>query len=137
MTRRLLAVLAYMLPTFPLGYFWHLTIFADYYKNLQIYRDELLIPMGFLAMLIQAIVWAVIYENMFAGLPVSKGAMRFFSLAFPLSFSFQVLAVGAKHRMSSVADYALIETAFIAIHFAVVSPLIAWVYRTPLRTSQT
>jgi hypothetical protein len=33
MKKKVLAVLAYMIPTFPLGYLWHLTVFADYYKS--------------------------------------------------------------------------------------------------------
>lgn len=39
-----------------------------------------------------------------------------------------VLAVGAKHHMSSVSGFLTIETAFILIHYMIVSPLIAWVY---------
>ena len=41
-----LAVLAYLLPTFPLGYLWHLTIFADRYHELAIYREQVIIPMA-------------------------------------------------------------------------------------------
>lgn len=36
MKKRILAILAYMIPTFPLGFFWHLTIFAGYYKSLHV-----------------------------------------------------------------------------------------------------
>jgi hypothetical protein len=126
--RRLLAVLAYVIPTFPLGYLWHLTIFADYYKRLEVYRDDLVIPFGILAMLIQGIAWSVIYERMFAGQPIAKGAAKFAALAIPLAWSYMVLAVSAKHRMTSVGDFLLIETAFMLVHFAIVSPLIAAIY---------
>jgi hypothetical protein len=40
-----------------------------------------------------------------------------------------VLAVAAKHPMTSVSTYLLIETGFVAIQFAIVSPLIALAYR--------
>ena len=43
MKKHFLAVLAYMLPTFPLGYLWHLTIFAEYYKSLQVYRENVIL----------------------------------------------------------------------------------------------
>lgn len=43
MRKHALAVLAYMLPTFPPGFFWHLTVFAPYYKSLQVYREDILI----------------------------------------------------------------------------------------------
>jgi hypothetical protein len=38
------------------------------------------------------------------------------------------LAVSAKRQMSSVGGFLTIETAFIALRYAIVSPLIAIVY---------
>ena len=120
--------MAYMLPTFPLGFFWHLTIFADYYKSLNVYREDIVIPFGMASMLIQGFVWSIVYERLFAGSSVLKGALKFASLACPLAWSFMVLAVSAKHQMSSVSGYLMIETCFVLVHYAVVSPLIAAVY---------
>ncbi len=128
MKKHILAVLAYMLPTFPLGYLWHLTVFADYYKSLHVYRDNIIIPFGVLSMLVQGIIWSMIYARLFSGEPIWKGAMKFAALACPLAWSFLVIAVSAKHQMSSVSGYVMIETAFILVHYAVVSPLIAAVY---------
>jgi hypothetical protein len=137
MKRRVLAVLAYVLPTFPLGYFWHLSVFADYYKRLDVYRDDILIPFGLGSMLIQGIVWSVVYERMFAGESVAKGALKFAALACPLAWSYMVLAVAAKHRMASVSGFLAIETAFMLVHYATVCPLIAMIYtrRTPTSPS--
>lgn len=59
----ILAVLAYMLPSFPLSYFWHLTIFADYYKSPHVYREDILIPFGIGSMLVQGVTWAVLYRR--------------------------------------------------------------------------
>ena len=128
MKKHILAVLAYVLPTFPLGFFWHLTIFADYYKSLHVYREEIIIPFGIASMLIQGIIWSVLYKRMFSGESILKGAVKFAALACPLAWSFLVLAVSAKHQMSSVSGYLGIETAFIVAQYAIVSPLIAWVY---------
>jgi hypothetical protein len=128
MTRRLLAVAAYVLPTFPLGFFWHLTIFADYYQSLNVYREHLVIPFGITSMLIQGVVWSVIYERLFSGEPILRGALKFAALACPLAWSFMVLAVAAKHHMASVSGYLQIETAFMLVHYSIVSPLIALVY---------
>jgi len=129
MKKLILAVLAYVLPTFPLGYFWHLETFAGYYKSLHVYRDEVIIPFGLLSMLIQGVVWAVIYRRFFAGQPVLTGATKFAALALPLSWSFMALAVSAKHQMSSPYSYLGIETAFVTLHYLIVSPLIAAVFR--------
>ena len=79
-------------------------------------------------MLVQGVAWSVIYERMFAGEPIWRGALKFAMLAAPIAWSFMVVAVAAKHRMASVAGFLLIETAFIAVQYAVVSPLIAAVY---------
>lgn len=128
MKKRLLAVLAYLLPTFPLGFFWHLTIFADYYKSLHVYRDDVIVPFGVVSMLLQGLIWAIVYERMFAGETILKGALKFAAVAFPLAWSFAVLAVGAKNVMSSVSGFVLIESAFTLVQYAVVSPLIAAVY---------
>jgi hypothetical protein len=135
MKNRILAILAYVLPSFPLGYTWHLTTFAEYYESLDVYRDELIVPLGVTAMLIQGIAWSLIYERMFAGETIWRGAWKFAWLAAPIAWSFMVLAVGAKHKMASVAGFLLIETAFVAVQYAVVSPLIAAVYARRPATS--
>jgi hypothetical protein len=128
MTKRILAILAYVLPTFPLGYLWHLTVFADYYKSLNVYREDILIPFGIGSMLVQGFIWSVIYERLFSGESILRGAAKFAVLACPLAWSFLVIAVAAKHHMSSVSGYVQIETAFVLVHYAIVSPLIAAVY---------
>lgn len=128
MKKRLLAVAAYVLPTFPLGFIWHLSLFADYYKSLQAYREDIIVPFGIASMLIQGMVWSVVYERMFAGERIVSGALKFSAIAFPLAWSFMVLAVSAKHVMTSVGGYLAIETAFVLAHYLIVSPLIAAVY---------
>ena len=128
MKKRILAVLAYMLPTFPLGFFWHLTIFADYYKSLDVYREDIIIPFGIASMLIQGIIWSVVYERLFSGESILRGALKFALLAYPLAWSFLVLAVSAKHQMASVTGFLLIESAFMLVQYTIVSPLIAAVY---------
>ena len=133
MKRRFLAMLAYVLPTFPLGFFWHLTVFAKYYKDLAVYREDMIIPFGIASMLIQGFVWAIVYERMHAGKPTLQGAIGFASIAVPIAWTYMVLAVAAKHHMASVSGYLLIETAFVLVHYAVVSPLIALVYAKPNR----
>lgn len=66
MTRFILAVLAYLLPTFALGFVWHLILFDNYYTALRIYRNDIIIPFGLLSMLIQAVIFAWIYAKVFS-----------------------------------------------------------------------
>ena len=44
--RFLLGILAYVVPTFALGFAWHLILFEQYYKALAIYRNDIIIPFG-------------------------------------------------------------------------------------------
>ncbi len=123
--RFLLAILAYILPTFLLGYAWHLVMFKGHYAALAIYRDEVIIPFGLASMAIQAVVWAYIYSCLFTGQGVVRGAVKFAALAAPLAWSFLVLVVAAKHPMTSVPAFVALETAFTGLQYLVVSPLIA------------
>jgi hypothetical protein len=127
MTRYLLAVLAYLVPTFALGFVWHLVLFESYYDALAIYRHDIIIPFGFLSMLIQAAIFAWIYEKAFAQ---QRGSMLSRTLAYGavgavLSWSFTTLAVAAKNMMVSVPSYLLIETAFTLVQWMMVAPLTA------------
>ncbi|MBX9777113.1 MAG: hypothetical protein K2Y71_22265 [Xanthobacteraceae bacterium] len=123
--RYVLAALAYIIPTFPLGYFWHLVIFKRYYDSLLVYRPDVIIPLGLASMAIQSIIWAYLYGRLFSGEPVLRGALKFAALAIPLAWSFLVLPIGAKHLMADVTGFVMIETAFVAVHYLLVSPLIA------------
>lgn len=127
-TRYVLAALAYIVPTFALGYSWHLVVFKHYYDALLVYRPDVIIPLGLASMVIQSGVWAYLYGRLYSGEPVLRGAMKFAALAFPLAWSFLVLPIGAKHLMADVQGFVLIETAFVAVHYIVVSPLIALAY---------
>jgi hypothetical protein len=125
MKRYVLAVLAYLVPTFALGFVWHLVLFQSYYDALGIYRQDIIIPFGFLSILTQAAIFAWLYEKAFA--PV-RGTMlsrvcRYGLVGAVLSWSFTTLAVAAKNVMASVPDYLLIESAFTIVQWTLVAPL--------------
>jgi hypothetical protein len=131
MTKRFwLAVLAYVLPTFALGFVWHLILFEDYYAALQIYRSDIIIPLGLLSMLVQGVLFAWLYDKAVAaqaGGWLARG-LRYAVLGGLLSWSFTTLAVAAKNLMASVPDYLLIESAFTAVQWIIVGPLTAIAY---------
>jgi hypothetical protein len=122
---------AYLLPTFPLGYFWHLSIFAASYERLEMYRPDVLIPLGLASMIIQGLIFSWIYPRLFSPERMSwtAGALGFGALFGLLAWSFVVLPVAAKYRMASVADFMMLETAFTALQFALVAPLMALAHR--------
>jgi hypothetical protein len=132
-----LAVLAYVVPTFVLGFIWHLVLFEDYYRALRIYRDDIIIPFGLLSMLIQGGIFAWIYAQGFAKSKAGFGsrALLYGALGASLSWSFTTLAVAAKNIMTSVPSYVLIETGFTLAQWVMVAPLTVLAFRQSVKDS--
>jgi len=126
-----LAFSAYLVPTFPLGYLWHLTTFREQYERLEMYRAQVIIPFGLVSMVLQGLVFAWLYPRLFS---TARGdwlsSATWFGLIFgALAWSFTTLPVAAKYRMASVGSFLVLETCFTVLQFLVVSPLIALAWR--------
>jgi hypothetical protein len=126
-----LGVAAYLVPSFPIAYLWHLVWLAPSYDALGIYRPDPIIPFGLLSMLIQGVIFSWVYPRAFpdrSGSIWRQGLLYGAGLAI-LSWSFTTLAVAAKNVMGSVPTYLVLETGFTLLQFVVVGPLIALAYR--------
>jgi hypothetical protein len=124
---------AYVLPTFPLAYSWHMTAFAQHYSALEMLRPDPIIPFGLITMLIQGAIFSWAYPQLFdrtreRWLASGLKAGAVFGL---IAWSFAVLAVAAKYRSASTGDFIVLESAFTALQFAVVGPLMALAQRAP------
>jgi ABC-type sugar transport system permease subunit len=131
MMRRIgVGALCYLVPTFALGFVWHLVAFKGYYDALAMYRHDVIIPFGFLSMTLQAVLFAWVFDSSFASGNASVGKRGLYFAAFGavLSWSFTTLAVAAKNVMTSVPDYLLIESAFTVVQWAIVGPLMAFAH---------
>jgi hypothetical protein len=126
-----MAALAYLLPTFPLGYVWHLVTFHEAYERLALYRAQVVVPLGLASMIIQALFIAWAYPKLFSTRREDwLASARKFALVFgTLAWSFTTLPVAAKYNMASVSDFLKLETAFTVVQFAVIAPLVAFAYR--------
>jgi len=126
-----LGMAAYLVPTFPIAFVWHLLLFEPNYHALQIYRPDPIIPFGLASMIIQGIVFSWVFPRAFAGSSgsVLKNGLLYGLGAGLLSWSFTTLAVAAKHPMASISDFVVLETGFTALQFLIVGPLIALAYR--------
>ena len=131
MNRLWIGSLAYLLPTFPLGYFWHLTWFHGEYQALDLYRSDVIIPFGLTSMTIQALIFSWSYQKLFSTRRtewVGSAWRSFFTFGL-LAWSFTTLPIAAKYHMASVAGFMWLETGFTFLQFAIVSPLLALVSR--------
>jgi hypothetical protein len=125
-----LGLAAYIVPSFPIAYVWHLVAFAPLYHNLAMYRDDVIVPFGLLSMALQGAVFSWVYPRAFADHSAwFCNGLRYGLALAVLSWSFTTLAVAAKNVMTSVPVYMLLETGFTLVQFAVVGPLIALAYR--------
>lgn len=131
MRRSVLAVLAYLVPTFVTGFVWHLVLFHSLYQRLEIYRPDPLIPLGLGSMLVQAVLFAWAYPRLFSTAPQAWGRSALLAgLGFAaLSWSFTTLAVAAKHPMTSLPEYVALETGYTILQFLLVAPLMALAWR--------
>jgi hypothetical protein len=134
MMRRLgVTSVAYLVPTFALGFVWHLIAFKRHYDALGMYRHDVIIPFGLLAMGLQAVLFAWVFDAAFARTSrPGKRWLGFAVLGAVLSWSFTTIAVAAKNVMTSVPDYLLIESAFTAVQWAIVGPLMAFAHSKTL-----
>jgi hypothetical protein len=126
-----LGVAAYLVPTFPIAYVWHLVLFAPAYDALGIYRPDPIIPFGFASMVVQGVIFSWAYPRLLPGRgsAIFKPGLSYGCALALLSWSFTTLAVAAKNIMSSVPTYMLLETGFTLLQFAIVGPLIALAHR--------
>lgn len=130
----ILGVAAYLAPTFLIAYFWHLVVFADKYDALGIYRADVIIPFGLVAMVLQGCVFSWAYPKLtmgWRGNVVVRG-LGYGALLGVLSWTFTTLAVAAKHPMNDIPAYMVLETLFTVLQFTLAGPLIVLAHRRVL-----
>ena len=95
------------------------------------YRPDVIIPTGLASMVVQGLFFAWAYPRLFDTSSDNwlSGAVQFWGIFGVLAWSFLVLPVAAKNRMTSVRTFLLLETAITAIQFAITGLLLALVYR--------
>ena len=123
MTTVVIAAAIYIVITFGIAYVWHLRIFAERYRMLQIYRDDPKPVFGLASMVIQGLAFGLVYVALF--MPMTGGwlakAAEYAAFGGIFSWSFTTLATAAKSRMTSIGDYVTIETAFTVVQWIAVA----------------
>lgn len=123
-----LGAFAYVIPTMPYAYFWHMVWFKDKYEQWQYFGDDASIPLGFTSMVIQGIVLSYAYTL----LPIEHSAIAnglFFSAVMGIFFwSTHVISAMAKHGATRTREYLVMETVYLIGQFGLFGLLIGVVH---------
>jgi hypothetical protein len=125
-----LAVLAYAVVSFVLGFTWHLILFKDAYQSFGVYtREPPIFAFGVGSMVLQGLILAYLYPFFNQGSrPVLTG-VRFGLLMGAFMWSVTVLAFAAKITVNPLGTFLVLSTLFHLIQFIAAGALIGWIYR--------
>ncbi len=124
----LLGALAYIIPTMPYAYFWHMVWFKKKYERWEYFGGDASVPLGFTSMIIQGIVLSYAY----AILPIEHNSLvnsMYFSAILGIFFwSTHVVSAMAKHGASRTRGYFALETVYLVGQFGLFGLLMSAVY---------
>lgn len=129
MKRTVIPAVGYLLITFPLGYVWHLVFFKDAYEAFRIYsRQQPIIPLGILSMLIQGPILAYLYPRWRGGGPRLTSALQFCLLMGLFFASGTVIALAAKSQIANLPLWFGLNFAFTFLQFSLTALVFAAVF---------
>ena len=125
----LVGTLGYAVIVFPLAYFWHLNVFKSTYDKLGYFaRDEPIIPLGFLAIIMQGVLLAAIYPLVQLDMNWFAKGLVFGLFAGLFLGSSQIIADAAKRPIEPLSTWFAIEWTYFAIQFALAGLWFGWLY---------
>lgn len=130
--KALLAAVAYVVVTFAVAAPWHFVLFNDVYKELAIFtRQEPIIALGITSMLIQAVIYVILFPRYYRnGSPALEGA-KFGVLMGIFLASGTVIAEGANQQVTSLSTWLILEGGYYLLQFALSGLIFGWLYGKP------
>lgn len=124
-----LAVLGYIVVTFLIAAPWHLVLFKGLYDELAIYtREQPIIALGMMSMIIQAVIYAVLFPRYYrGGSPTLEGA-KFGLLMGIFLASGTVIAEGAKQQVTSLPTWLILEGGYYLLQFVITGGVFGGLY---------
>lgn len=125
----LLGALGYAILVVPLAYLWHLKLFKDVYDRLGYFaREEPIIPLGVLAIVMQGIILAAIYPLIQIDVHWFVKGLTFGLVTGLFLGSSQIVADAAKRPIEPVSTWFAIEWTYFAVQFALAGLWFGWLY---------
>ena len=122
---------AYLVVTFGFAYTWHLVAFASFYNRIGYFGDtEPRVELGFLTILIQALVIAYAYPWFQRGGRALTEGLRVASVFGTIIAAVQVIAAAAKNHAPTTSEWFLFEGLYFLIQFILIGLAFAWIHRT-------
>ncbi|HJU75184.1 MAG TPA: hypothetical protein VJ717_15690 [Gemmatimonadaceae bacterium] len=125
----ILTVLAYMLSTFAVQGASHFAINADHFAGISIMREEPIVPMGLLSMMIQGLVFAFLFPAFNRGTNSIRNGVVFSWTLGAFLASYIVLGEAGKYAIPSIPAWIAVELSAAAVQFTLFGVLLGLVHR--------
>lgn len=126
----IVTVLAYVITTFAVQGGSHFAINADHYAAIPIMRAEPVVAMGILSMLIQGVLFALLFPTFNRGSnPVRNGIVFSWALGGFLA-SYIVLGEAGKYAIPSIPSWIAVEASTALVQFTVFGALLGLIHRS-------
>lgn len=134
MKKPILTVLAFILVSFGVHGLSHFVINVDHFATITFMRADPVLPMGFAAMIIEALIFSFVMSRLWPdGATIRQGLAV--SACFGLFLaSYIVLAAPAKYAVPSIPAWMLVEGIASLIQFTVFGVLLGLIYRIETTT---
>ena len=135
MKKYIIATLSFIIVGFIMAFLWHLVIFKSIYDSLKIYSIEPIIPLGFTSFVLEGLAFVYIFQFFRRGRkPLQEGLIFGLVVYGVIMGGVGVLAEGAKHAVTSLSTWLIMESAFYIITGAVLGTIVGLIYeKTPYK----
>lgn len=122
-------VIAYVVTTFAVQGTSHFAINADHYHAIPIMRSEPIVAMGLLSMVIQGLLFALLFPTFNRGAnPVRSGILFSWALGGFLA-SYIVLGEAGKYAVPSISSWIIVELSVALVQYTVFGALLGFIHR--------
>ena len=128
-TQFIIAVIAYIIFNFAFAMVWNMVVFKKLYAKLTsgISRENPIIPLGLLAILIQAVSLVTLFSLFSTGTNQITEGLMLGLLIGSYSIVYGAFVVPAKFKIKPVSQYAVLELVYGVLHFGIVGIIVAYI----------
>ena len=130
----LVTVLAYVVTTFAVQGTSHFLVNKDHYAAISIMRAEPVIAMGIASMVIQGVIFALLFPTFNRGTNAVRNGLVFSWAIGGFLASYIVGAEAGKYAIPSIPSWFVVETAVAAVQYSVFGALLGLIHRSPTPT---